>query len=339
MKIAIHHKEGSFSAYWIAYCQRNGVDYKVVNAYDIDIIQQVKDCDAFMWHHYHDDYRDAIFAKQLLYSLQVAGKKVFPDFNSCWHFDDKVGQKYLLESIEVPLIPSYTFYDKKSALAWINKTTFPKVFKLRGGASSANVRLVKSKTQAIQLTNKAFGSGFSLFDKWGYLKEQCRKYKVGKGSLRDILRGVKKIFVSTEFAKMSGSEKGYIYFQDFIPNNTFDTRIVVIDGRKAFGERRFVRENDFRASGSGDFCYDNIDTRIVKMAFDISKKLKLQSVAFDFVVDLNQKPLIVEMSYGFGIKGIKNANGYWDSDMNWHEGGTFDFCGEMVERLIRRINI
>ena len=79
MKIAIHHNVDSFSERWIQYCQEKEVDYKLVNAYATDILAQLYDCDAFMWHHYHTNYKDVLFAKQLLYSLQIAGKKVFPD--------------------------------------------------------------------------------------------------------------------------------------------------------------------------------------------------------------------------------------------------------------------
>ena len=63
MRIAIHHREGSFSDRWIAYCQEKNIDYKLVNAYDTDIITQVADCDAFMWNFFHFDYRDMQIAK------------------------------------------------------------------------------------------------------------------------------------------------------------------------------------------------------------------------------------------------------------------------------------
>ena len=175
MKIAIHKGSNDFSDRWIKYCYNNSIPYKLVNAYDNNIVEQISDCTAFMWHHYHDDYRDCLFAKQLLYSLQKKGLKVFPNFNTTWHFDDKVGQKYLLEAINAPLVPSYVFYTKKDAIEWINKTTFPKVFKLRGGAGSANVKLAKHKNQAIKFVNKSFGKGFSQFDRLGNLKERYRK--------------------------------------------------------------------------------------------------------------------------------------------------------------------
>lgn len=51
MKIAIADRKGSFSDYWITYCEENNIPFIRVNPYDSDIINQVKDCDAFMWHH------------------------------------------------------------------------------------------------------------------------------------------------------------------------------------------------------------------------------------------------------------------------------------------------
>src|SRR5690606_14084719 len=208
MKIAIHHREGSFSTRWIAYCQRNAITYEIVNAYDSNIIQQVEECDAFMWHHHHNGYKDVLFAKQLLYSLQMAGKKVFPDFNTAWHFDDKVGQKCLLEAIGAPLVPTYVFYERETALAWANKTTFPKVFNLRGGAGSANVKLVKNKMQAVRLIKRAFGKGTAQFDKWEDLKERYGKYKTGKEDIKEFLRAMKELFVLPDFAQMRVPEKG-----------------------------------------------------------------------------------------------------------------------------------
>ena len=76
MKIAIHTNKRSFAARWEKYCKENGIEYKLVNAYDNDIVDKVKDCDAFMWHFHHADYRDMQFAKSLLTSLQKSGKKV-----------------------------------------------------------------------------------------------------------------------------------------------------------------------------------------------------------------------------------------------------------------------
>lgn len=334
MKIAIHKSPG-FSDGWIAYCDKNRIDYKIVNAYDSDIIEQLKDCDAFMWHHSHINYKDVLFAKQLLYSLEMAGKKVFPDFNTGWHFDDKVGQKYLLEAFNAPLVPSYVFYTKKEAYDWIEKTTFPKVFKLRGGSGADSVRLAHSKTEARKLVRRAFGKGFPQYDPMGNLKERWRKYRQGKTDIKDVLKGIVRFVYKTDFAKMIGPEKGYVYFQDFIPNNTFDIRVCVV-GDKAFALKRLTRKGDFRASGSGNIVYDKkqIDERCVKIAFDVNRQLKSQSVAYDFVFDEKDNPLIVEISFGYTSKAYRNCEGYWSDDMQWHGGTNFDFCGWMVENIV-----
>lgn len=320
MKIAIHPAKGTFSDRWIAYCEQEQIPYKIVDCYKGDIIQQLEDCTALMWHFHHASARATLFAKQLLYSVAASGKKVFPNFNTVWHFDDKVGQKYLLEAIGAPIVPSFVFYAKSEALEWIKNTSFPKVFKLRGGAGSANVQLVKSKSQAISLANKAFGKGFKQFDGWGNFKERLRKFKNGNTSFFDVCKGFIRIFYTTDFAKVTGREKGYVYFQDFIDNNNCDIRIIVI-GEKAFAMKRMVRENDFRASGSGVTFYKQeiFDIRSVKISMDITRQLKAQCLAFDFVYKKGV-PLLLEISYGFSIEIYDACEGYWDKDLNWHTG-------------------
>ena len=335
MKIAIH-KSGGFSDRWINYCQKNNIDYKIVNAYDSDIIKQLADCDAFMWHHSHLSYKDALFAKQLLFSLQQAGKKVFPDFNTGWYFDDKVGEKYLLEAIGAPLVPSYVFYTKKEAIKWIESTTFPKVFKLRGGAGSTNVMLIKNKKEAKKNIRKAFVKGFLYYNPNVYLKDAIKKFKEHKVSKIDIVKAIVHFFYPPRIISLHPKEKGYAYFQDFIPNNRFDIRVCVV-GDRAFALKRLCRRGDFRASGGGNIVYhkNDIDERCIKIAFDVNDKIKSQSIAFDFVFDKKNTPLIVEISYGYAVAAYDCCEGYWTNDMQWHNGNNFDFCGWMVDNLIK----
>lgn len=332
--IAIHNSNAGFHPHWIEYCQQNNIPNKIVDCYANDIIEQLKSCDALMWHFHHQNPKDILFAKQLMFSLQQAGKKAFPDFNTMWHFDDKVGQKYLLESIGAPLVPTYVNFDKKEALKWAEKTTFPKVFKLRGGAGSANVKLVKNKNEAVKLINKAFGIGFKNYDALLNLKERWRKYRLNKTNFWNVIKGVIRLGFEPEFSKTMGNERGYVYFQDFISGNTYDTRVIVIDG-KAYGMQRYIRKNDFRASGSEKYSYDDLDKELIKIAFDISGKLKLQVVAFDFIRD-NDKYLIIEMSFGYGTKGSSKCLGYWDNNLNWYPGN-FNPYGWMVDLVRQQI--
>ena len=47
-----------------------------------------------------------------------------------------------------------------------------------------------------------------------------------------MLKGIVRLFIGNEYSNMVPREKGYVYFQDFIPNNKFDIRVIVV-GEKA----------------------------------------------------------------------------------------------------------
>lgn len=336
MKIAIHPSDQPFTKYWIEYCEKKGIEYKLVDCHQNDIITQLSDCDGLMWHYNHKSPKDSKYAKQLLFALEGTGKCVFPNFNTAWHFDDKLAQKYLFESIGAPLAPSYVFYSKKEALKWAKEADFPKVFKLRNGASGANVKLAKTKNDAIRLIRKAFGRGFNQHDALGGLRDSYRLYKLGDLKFSAVISAFVRIFYSTEYARTTGRERGYVLFQDFIPGNDSDIRIVVI-GNKAFGAKRMVRPNDFRASGShlGFFKKELIPEDTVKLAFQLTKQLKSQIAIYDFVYD-EDKTYVLEVSFGTSIIHYFECEGYWDDTMKWH-GEVIDPGGWMVEELIKCI--
>jgi len=325
-----------FNERWINYCNNNKIEYKLVDPCASDIISQLKDCDAFLWHWHHADYRHQRFARQLIASLEKTNIRVFPDLDTCWHFDDKLGQKYLLEALDIDVVPSYAFYEEKTALDWAQKTSYPKVFKLSGGAGSANVILIHNKRQCFHYIHKMFHRGFPSFSRWNFFLESFRQFRDHQKSFWKFCRSMKTVVFGITYGNMVGRIRGYAYFQDFIPNNTHDIRIVVI-GDKAFAIRRNCRKNDFRASGSGEIVYEIDDEcrLCAEKGFIFAKRLKTQCCAMDFVFQ-DDKPLLVEISYGFAVHGYDKCTGYWDDKMIWHEG-SFNPQEWMIEDLIRTI--
>lgn len=332
--LAIHNSEAGFHPRWIAYCEREGIPYRQVNCYDSDIIQQLEGCHALMWHYGQSHPKDVVIARQILFALEHSGFKVFPDFRTAWHFDDKVAQKYLFEALDIPAVPAHVFVDKQAAMDWVDNADFPKVFKLRRGAGSAGVRLARSRSEARRLVKRAFGRGFLIYDPWGSMRERLDKYRLGQMSPIDVIKGMARFFRPPRYTKILGPERGYAYFQDYLPENDSDIRVIVI-GRRAFGIRRLVRPGDFRASGSGRIVYkrEDIDERCVQMAFDVAAKLGGECVALDFVFNSLDEPMILEVSYGFSKEGYDPCQGYWLRDMTWNEG-SFDPQGWMVESLL-----
>ena len=323
MKLAIHVRQNSFSDRWIQYCKANQIDYKPVNAYDTDIMAQLADCDGLMWHWHHGSYRDQLFARQLTLALEASGKPVFPDSRTAWHFDDKVGQKYLFESLGIPTPNSYVFYDRESAQRWAAQATYPKVFKLRGGAGAQNVKLVKSAADANRLIQRAFGRGFPLIDRKSILEQAIWLYRHNR-RLKDFLRVIKRIitlFLPSKNERLLPVQKGYIYFQDYVPNNAFDDRLVVI-GDRCFCIRRYCRTDDFRASGSGIFAYEIelFPLNSVRLVFDVAKKMGAQCAAYDILYTDDGSPLIAEVSYGFRMgSAYDDCHGVYDANLTWHD--------------------
>ncbi|MDD4893800.1 MAG: hypothetical protein PHW54_00600 [Candidatus Omnitrophica bacterium] len=319
--IAIHERKGSFSDRWVKVCKDKQLSFRTVNCYNSDIIKTLSNFNVLLWHWSHEEAKNFLIARAIISSVENMGLRVFPNISTCWHYDDKIAQKYLLEAIGAPLVPTYVFYNKEEAFRWISSAAFPKVFKLRRGAGSENVRLVRDYKDAQRLCRIAFRKGFSpvqsLFHDSRVKVKKIRNLKDLFSKVRNIGHAVAN---TSERKSLMPLEKGYVYFQDYIPNNRFDTRVTII-GNRAFACTRNVRKNDFRASGSGDIVYDinKVNLDCVKIAFDITRDLKTQSLAFDFLSDRLNKPLITEISYCYVSSCIYNCPGYWDPKFNWHE--------------------
>lgn len=320
-QLAIHHRAKSFSDRWIEYCETQSIPYKIVNCLGSDIIKQLDSCACLLWHWSHGDPREQLVAHHVIMAAEAMGIKVFPGNSTCWYFDDKIAQKYLLEAIGAPLVPTHVFYDLQDTLQWIEQASYPKVFKLRRGAGSSNVKLVHNAGEARALAERAFSGGFSPIPHYG--QDAMKRYRSAsrRGDLLNVVKRIPQVLATIrDKKKMMGNERGYAYFQDFMPGNDFDTRVTVI-GDRAFAYTRNVRPGDFRASGSGDVVYDTerINHKCLEIAFEVTRKVGSQSMAFDFVFGKDQQPLILEVSYCYIPQLVYSCPGYWDSKLNRHE--------------------
>lgn len=337
--IAINKSGDSFVSRWIQYCDSNNIEYIIVDCFSEHFINDIlnNNVKVFMWHHSHMRGKDIIASKYIFNTLEHFGIKTFPKYQENWHFDDKIAQAYLSKIYDLPFVKSYVFYDKIKAINFIEQFELPIVAKLKGGSGSSNVRLLKNKYQAKQYINKSFSKGFKNYSPIDNLKERYRKYKNGLTSFKSVIAGLYRFIIPTDYAIIKGREQGYVYFQEFIPNNFFDIRVIVI-ANKAFAIKRMVRENDFRASGGGNIIYDykQIPSECIKVAFEVCEKLNFDCMSFDFVFK-GDKPLIVEFSYGFRASGYDSCPGFWDKDLNWTEG-SFNPYGWMVEHVLKYKN-
>lgn len=315
--------------------KHNNVPFVELDCSSPNFWEELKNVDFFIykWGHDHQSHQKALSILPVIENqLKI---KCFPNYNTCWHYDDKIKQYYLLKEKGFPVIDSFVFWEKKPALEWLNGwTEFPLVVKLTKGAGSINVKQIKSKPEAKRIIKKMFGKGV--------LQDSISLSHVLKTlnyDLKKIFRYYAINFRNNYFQKEKKQfwhrHKNYVYFQRFLPDNLWDTRVTTA-GVRAHAFRRFVRPGDFRASGSNrwDINPSHIDLEMIKIALKISKELGFQAMAYDFIYDEQKKPRIVEMSYLYGGAGYPDfMNGYWDENLNWHEGRFWPQYFELIDLL------
>ena len=321
-EIVIHHRNGSFSDRWLAYCNEHNIRFKIINVFSNDLVKELGGTKTMAWHWMNKFSDDLLSAKRIISGLEAKGIKIFPNNATCWHYDDKIAQKYLLESVEAPLVPTFIFYHKEEALQWLETASYPLVWKLSRGAGSVNVKLLQNRVVAMKYVRKAFTSGFlPARQVWHDANTRLSKHRK-KGDLFAVVkrlpRTVRNIF---NYNKLMGREIGYVYFQEFIPGNTSDTRVTVI-GNRAFAFQRKVRPGDFRASGSGllDYAPHLINNDFLRIAFEVTARIGAQSLAFDFIRTLEGVPKIIEISYCYVPEAVYECPGHWDQKLQWHPG-------------------
>ena len=137
----------------------NGISFIQMDASKPEFWEKVTSLNLFIfrWSHFDSDHQKA---HDILHVVdRELGIKCYPDWTTCWHYDDKVKQYMLMRAHGLPMVESYIFWEKTKALEWTEKANYPVVFKLRNGAGSNNIALVHSRTQAQKLVKRMFGKG------------------------------------------------------------------------------------------------------------------------------------------------------------------------------------
>lgn len=300
----------------------NKIDVKIIDINYHDFIKNIEGINYYIFPYVHCDSEVQLADILMPIVDDTDNVNSYPNWQSRWHYNDKIKGDLLLRKIGAPVIDTWIFFDFDSANNWSEQAEYPIIFKLKGGASSLNVVKLENKQELKRIIKQAFS--------YTGIKSGRIPSKSNLRFLWDITRlfGIRKRIAALrgKFGPEGAFPYWQIYkdqviFQRFLPNNLFDTRVTII-GEIAYAFRRFNRHGDFRASGSGNIDYDitKIDNRCIQIAFEISKKKRFQSMAYDFLFDEQNAPRVVEVSYTYSDVAIFNCPGYFDANMIWHEG-------------------
>lgn len=333
-------KMDASSPMWAELLEKAGHRVRWIDVYRADILNQLHGCHGFMWRHGHVPNMRQVARRLLPVVERELALVVYPDQNTCWHYDDKIAQAYLLEAAGIPMPKTWIWHDAILARDWAGRAAYPLVLKLWSGTGSNNVRQIVCSEEAELWISRLFGGGVHTladnFDKpWKWGKRRIR------GAIKLLLKGIPP---RPPKPRENAWElhKNYVLFQEFLPENAFDTRITVV-GNRAFGFRRYNRDNDFRASGSGKIDHDpgGIDELFVRLAFEVAQKLRGQSCAIDGLWR-GGRPVVSEISYTYSSWAVYECPGHWklvDGELKWCEGHMWPEEAQIedfLERLTQR---
>jgi len=165
-----------------------------------------------------------------------------------------------IEALHAWLPDTYFELDKQRALELARSLAFPIISKSIDGSSSKAVRLLNDAIEAAEEIGAVFGAGIpSVYDR---------------------------------------VQRGYIYWQRFLPDNPCDYRVCICGGY-VFGLVRNNRPDKPFASGSGDnyplTMANERECEAVALAIEIAGALKTRWMAFDIVFD-GDTPQVLEIS-------------------------------------------
>jgi hypothetical protein len=151
----------SFSAKWVERLRARGHTAELVSVRAPDFLERVKSCDGFLWWFPPvPPHRD--LGKRVMSVLHhVSDLVVYPDWRSCWHFDDKVAQAWLLRAAGIPMPRTWIAWDFDEAMDVLRDATYPLVVKLSFGFRGQRVGMLRDRREADAMAHRLFGDGVS----------------------------------------------------------------------------------------------------------------------------------------------------------------------------------
>jgi glutathione synthase/RimK-type ligase-like ATP-grasp enzyme len=336
MRIAIghdlieRHTDGnsqSFSAMWKAQADQMGIEAEVIDPMLPGAIERIGGYDAFIWR-YNFQFPWTEAGPRILSAVEDGyGLPVWPPRQLRLIFENKVAQTYLLDALDVPRPRTWVFWSEAAARAALPGLPLPLVAKLSRGMHSSGVALVRTPEEALTVARQMFSFGLDSMEflrngkglRWGKYTPLVHAFRRGR------FRG--------------DHQRGYVMFQEFVPDNAFDTRVVV-QGDRAWASRRMVREGDFRASGSGvsDLSAQAIDPAALELSWRLADAMGVRSLVTD-VMKRDGEPVMGEFSYTMAAHVVRIWEGHWlrgpdeivwvDAPLDWPRAVFEDFVAEV----------
>ena len=293
------------------------VEYALVDMLAADWLDQVAPFDIVIWNPLWMTAASTSFMKEKVHFLETyLGKTVVPNFATAWHYESKVGQSYLLEHLDVPRPHTVASFSADDAEERLDVETYPLVFKESSGAGSQGVSLARDRREAERKVQDVLAQSY-----WDRFRAAApgspwrRAWSVAgtrwfRSKVRDTLMGRPRVHP--------------VYWQEFVPGNEGDLRIVATGDRFVQWFWRRNRPGDFRASGSGLIHYDPPPEDVVRYCLDLNRRCGFDSIGYDILRRPDGRFVVSELTYTYPPQYCHAAPGHYrlerDGELRLVEG-------------------
>lgn len=267
---------------------------KIFSFKDIDSLA-INSNDILIYTSSANDQVRAYVKNKLFYIKEKCN--IVPNYELLMAHEDKGFQEVLKKEKGIGNLKGHYIFDLDD-----QSMDFPKVLKTSQGAGSSGVFLVKEYADLSKIRSKFFGQDLKR-----KVIQLQRQLKLTKQEYEIYNYKYKKFNLFVE--------------QEFIPDLEHDFKVLVF-GDRYFILKRNVRENDFRASGSGKFEFIEPPLEVLSFAKDVAEALDNPYLSLDIAQSKSGCHLIEFQATNFGPYTLLNApsryiyKGQWIKEEN-----------------------
>ena len=226
-----------------------------------------------------------LFIDDLLLYLSSKGNLLVPSIHATRSHENK-GYQELHKRLRGVQSPKCVYLAKQSEIDRL-PISYPVVFKEISGYGSGGVKLVHSRAELLAA---------SAGERRMTLREAALGIKTSAAN-----------FVRTHLLQVKNRKQYGTYYeplkrfvlQEYIPQLSHDFKVLAFQDR-IFALKRAVRPNDFRASGSGRFSFEDPPAGLLDFAYSLLQQFNEPYMSFDICFDGSNFHLIEFQGVHFG---------------------------------------
>lgn len=293
-------------------CEELGVEYKVVDVFSANWIENVKaasDCDGFYCpSNCISQELKTIQDERYYFISQVMHRPIYPDFTGLYIHESKRNMAAWLEINGYSHAKTRTFTKRQEALDYLDACEYPIVTKSNVGAGSSKVVIVKNKAKAKRMARKCLSDSMFSFLKsgWAYKMRFHHWYVPPMWDVRH-------------------RQKDYFIVQDFVKDVIHEWRILKI-GDNYFGHQKLLK--GLFASGSDRVGWVAPPRELLDMVRELCEKGGFRCMDVDIFETKDGQYSINELQAFFGsyadyqmsIDGHHGRYVWCNGDYHFEEG-------------------